>query len=275
MSTEGDGLTPNPAAGNDADFAVDGEVDFRPDAGSRKTFDPEDLDPHAKGTAGQSRAWMITFTDLVSLMLTFFVLLFSMSHLKIDQWETMIDSLSQTLNPTDVDERKPLSTELNIGSIFRKSAINLDYLVSVLGEAMDEDPLLRESLLLRMDDRLLIALPGDLLFQPGQAILNERARQAIFNLGGVLRNIGNQIGVNGHTDPIPPGAGPFASNWELSVSRAAAVANALRTSGYGEEITAFGYAASRFDLLPDLPPVERRAMARRVDVVVFPDVGDL
>ncbi|MGB0671624.1 MAG: OmpA/MotB family protein, partial [Rhodospirillales bacterium] len=242
------------AASHDTDTGVESDTDFRPKAGSRKKYNPDDMDDHAVGTAKVGQAWMITFTDLVSLMLTFFVLLFSMSSLKVGEWEKMIDALSQTLNPSQVETTQPLTTQLNIGSIFRKRAINLDYLAGVLDEAMREDPLLSQSLLLRLDDRLLIALPGDLLFEPARAILNDRALAAIFNLGGVLRNIGNQVGVNGHTDPIPPGEGLFDSNWELSMARAAAVANALRKSGYDEAIPSYGYAASRFEELPPAEP---------------------
>ena len=95
----------------------------------------------------------------------------------------------------------------------------------------------------------------------------------MFNLGGVLRNIGNQIGINGHTDPVLPTGGAYASNWELSMARAAAVANALRRSGYAEDIIAFGFADSRFSQLPDLPTDQRHALGRRVDIVVLPNAG--
>ena len=96
----------------------------------------------------------------------------------------------------------------------------------------------------------------------------------MFNFGGVLRNIGNQIGINGHTDPSPPKGQGYDSNWELSIARAAAVANALRRSGYADDIVAFGYASSRFEELPEIAEAERLALARRVDIVIFPTVGE-
>ncbi|MDH5189305.1 MAG: flagellar motor protein MotB, partial [Rhodospirillaceae bacterium] len=78
-----------------------------------------------------SAAWMVTFTDLVSLMLTFFVLLFSMSNVKMDEWEAMIDTLTQTLNPSRLTTVADATSKFNIGTIFRKRAINLDYLTTV------------------------------------------------------------------------------------------------------------------------------------------------
>lgn len=219
-----------------------------------------------------SRAWMITFTDLVALMLTFFVMMFSMTSVKPDKWDEMANALSQGLNPASKQEEEAASAKFSISAIFRKRAINLDYLTSVLEKAMVQMPLLEDGQLMRLEDRLIIALPGDILFQPGRAVMTERASQALFNLGGILSNIGNRIGVNGHSDPMPPEGDEYASNWELSVARAIAVVNALRRSGYPEDIVAYGFSDSRFEQLPDLPEEQRNALGRRVDIVVFPTV---
>jgi len=221
-----------------------------------------------------STAWMITFADLVSLMLTFFVLLFSMSSVKIDEWDAMIDTMTQTLNPGKLTTVAAATAKFNIGTIFRRQATNLDYLSGVLQAGVANDPLLSSSHIMLLDDRLIIAMPGDLLFPPGQAVMPEEARSALFTLGSLLRNVGNQIGVNGHSDPVPPAPEKgFQSNWELSLARASAVANALRRSGYTDDIIAYGYADSRYNQLPDLLPAERAKLGRRVDIVIFPTVG--
>ncbi len=163
----------------------------------------------------------------------------------------------------------------NIGTVFRKRSVNLDYLTAVLEEALADHPLLRGAQLLRLEDRLIIALPSDLLFPEGRANLSDRAEDALFNLGGVLRNIGNQIGVNGHSDPSPPMEEEYDSNWELSLARAIAVANSFKRSGYTEDIIAYGYSDSRYSQLPDLPEEERRQLGRRVDIMVMPTAGEL
>ena len=221
-----------------------------------------------------NRGWMVIFTDLVSLMLTFFVLLFSMSSVQIDRWKEMVDALSQSLNLAREKVETLPAAQYNIATIFRKRAVNLDYLGAVLGDMVTQDPVLAQGRLLGLEDRLVVALPGDLVFDPGGAAISERGRQALFVLGGVLRNVGNQIGVNGYTDSAPPGGGSYPSNWELSLARAVAVANSLKRSGYTDDILAYGYADSRSGQLPDLPGEERRSLARRVDVVILPTVGD-
>jgi chemotaxis protein MotB len=221
----------------------------------------------------ESRVWLITFTDLVALMLAFFVMLFAMSNVKTSDWQNVIDSLSQTLRP-NLEKTVPASTSsFNIGTIFRGRATNLDYLASVLGEVVDGDSLLSLGRLMRLEDRLIIALPGDLLFQADDAVLTERGRQALFVLGGVLRNIGNRIGVNDHSAP-PRAAGSDAqSNWEMSTMRAAVVANALRQSGYPDDIIAFGYADTRTGQFSGLPEALRDTLSRRLEIVVRPDAG--
>ena len=234
-------------------------------------FDSEGMPKQEKANA----AWMVTFTDLVSLMLTFFVLLFSMSSLQIDKWEEMTDTLSKTLNPSSVKTVAAATAEFNISTLIRRPATNLDYLSGVLQAGVKDDPLLAKSQILLLEDRLVIALPGDLLFSPGKAEMPEETRSALFTLGGLLSNVSNQIAVNGHTDPKAPGkdAG-FASNWELSIARASAVANSLREAGYTDDIFAFGYADSRYQQLPKLNEAERAAMGRRVDIIILPSVGD-
>ncbi len=230
----------------------------------------DDQGLYQQGGDTNSRVWMLTFTDLVSLMLTFFVLLFSMSNVKLDEWEKVIDSLSRSLNPTPENVIKAPTADYNISTIYRRRSINLDYLQSVLAKHLANDEILGTTRVERFDDRLVISLPGDRLFEPGRAALIDGARDAMFGIGGLFRNIGNQIGVNAHTDSTPPAGDDYASNWEMSVGRAAAVANALRQAGYEGEIIAFGYADSR---QVQLSEPSRPTLGRRVDIVVFPTVG--
>lgn len=208
------------------------------------------------------RVWLITFTDLVALMLAFFVMLFAMSSVKLTDWRSVIDSLSQTLRREVIPTHTAPSSAFNIGTIFRKQAIDIDYLASVLGEAMAGlGPLARDRVL-RLEDRLIIVLAGDGLFEPGQARPTAGGRDALFVLGGVLRNIGNQVDVNAHAAPSAPAGGAYASAWELAAARGAAVANALHESGYTGDIIAFGRTAKADSGDPG-----------RVEIIVRPTAG--
>jgi len=219
-----------------------------------------------------SNAWLLTFSDLISLMLTFFVLLFSMSNVKVDHWENVIESLSKTLHPTPIKSIPAINASFNIGTLFRKKAINLDYLASVLRDSLAPLQLLKGTKVVRLEDRLIITLPGDLLFEPGRGVMTKQAVEAMFILGGVFRNMDNEISVDGHTDPEPPVGQGYGSNWTLSTARAAAVANSLRRAGYRQKIVAYGYADSRYQNIPALAEEKRRALGRRVEIVVLPTV---
>jgi len=218
---------------------------------------------------------MLSLADLISLLLTFFVMLFAMSKVKIDRWDEVVDALSQSIAPSPVEDTDEPMANMNIPRVYRKPAMNLDYLSAVIDDAIDDNPVLGDARMSRDADKLVISLPGDILFVAGSSDMTAQAKQALFVLGGVLRNIGNRIGVQGHTDPRPlSGRGQYASNWELSLARAGAVANELKQSGYTDYINIYGFAASRYDQLPKLLDEEARyAMARRVDIVIEPHGG--
>lgn len=214
-------------------------------------------------------AWMVTFTDLVSLLLTFFVMLFSMATVQIDKWDAITDSLSTTLNPNKKETISTTTAEYNISTVFRKRAINLEYLQAVLDEKMEKDEILSRSMVQLLDDRLLISLPGDLLFASGSKNLGSRAQETMVKLGDVLRHVSNQIVITGHTDPKPAEGLDYASNWELSLFRAIAVGNALRKSGFTQDFLAYGYGDSGYDQLPEIEREKKDALARRVDILVL------
>ena len=78
----------------------------------------------------------------------------------------------------------------------------------------------------------------------------------------------------GGVPPNPPDAASFASNWELSLSRALTVAVKLEQSGYRFPVIARGHGDSRFDeIAAALAPAEREALARRVDIIVYEEAS--
>ncbi len=218
-------------------------------------------------------AWMVSFGDLVSLMLVFFVMLFAMSELKVDEWSEVVENVSRTFIPEEHTDAKP-QAQYNIGTTFTKPAESLEYLNAVLDDKLLQDAILTRSFLHRLDDRLVLSLPSDLLFNTGTAQLTPRAREAVYVLAGFLRNFSNQIQIFGHTDPRPVQGGSFESNWELSLIRATTVVNQLRSYGYTQDLLAYAVAEARFDhLSPLLPEQQRLNLGRRVDIVIMPHAG--
>ena len=221
-----------------------------------------------------SAIWLLTFTDLVALLLTFFVMLFAMSNVKIDRWKEMIDTLSQSLNPARSEPTKVPSAQYNISSVFRKRAINLDYLTAVLNQKIERSEVLKNSLIVTLEDRLIISLPGARLFAAKSAAFNQNASAALFDLGGVLRHIDNQIGVNGYSEEANVGETIYKSDWELSLARAVAVANELKRAGYSDQIVTFGFGNSHSSKLSGLAEDHGRLLSRRVDIVILAVGGE-
>ncbi|MEQ8664743.1 MAG: flagellar motor protein MotB [Rhodospirillales bacterium] len=230
----------------------------------------EDVQAHSDSV---SKAWMITFSDLISLMLTFFVMLFAMSNVKIDAWKDVTDTLSRTLDPKPIEEPEPVTGPYNIASIVFEAGTSLEYLAGVLEEVLSGDELLSRSLMFEYNDRLIISIPAERFFEPGRTAMTDAAQLAVFQISGVVRNIENKLVVEVHTDSTRPADGGMMSNWELSIARASAVGALLRKSGVLQEIDAVGYADSRYNTLQNLDSAERERLANRIDLIIHPNIG--
>jgi len=214
------------------------------------------------------QAWLLTFTDLTALMLTFFVLLFSMSTIKDSDWQNLVDSLAPRMDRVQEVTVALPQHEKSAEEVVRLPGSDLDYLSAVLKEQTAANPELAGVSIAHEDARLVIAVPGDLLFAPGSTELGEAGGKAAFTLAGVLRNLRNVIEIAGHADPTSPGSG-YPSNWELSLGRAVVLADMLKGVGYRGEILVRGYGHARFaEVDASLASAERMARARRVDIIV-------
>ncbi len=215
--------------------------------------------------------WLVSFADLVALLLAFFVMLFATQRVERLPWEALISSLSRSLNPTQADQKPEPSSRQNVRRLSARRAVDLRYLEKLLHGKAAVEPSLQDIRIWRGDDQLTIELPADSLFPTGSAVLTEGARHVIFSLAGILRDIGNRIDIHGHTDPRPVLGEAYASNWELSIARASAVADELRRAGYHRRIAALGYADTQFDEVAKIATLSRAyAAARRVDLIVRP-----
>ncbi len=224
---------------------------------------------------GGNNQWMVTFVDLVSLLLAFFVLLFSMASPDRAQFEKVETALRTALSakPKVI---KPQPPEIEaVTSVNAGRGLDLGYLERLLEQTLSRDPVLQASVVRRDGDRLRVSIPGDLIFASGDWSVLPAGREAVAALSIGLSSLRNKIIVEGHADPRPvSGQGRFSSNRELSLARAAAVSEILVASGYGEPITIHGAGSSRFgDLGPGLTQAQRFQLARRVDIVILQERG--
>jgi chemotaxis protein MotB len=223
------------------------------------------------GPEPPSMKWLLTFADLISLLLTFFILLFSMKVIDAQQWESLRGAFDSTFSVQEVIiDTKPVETD-SIEKIDSLKADNLDYLATILKTRFHSDPVLAATEVHRnvVLDTLTLNLPSKLLFDSGSANMKQTGTQTMANLGDLLRHVDNRIEVAGHTDPNPINTSEFPTNWELSAVRALNVAEALMRQGIESYIPAVAYSDTRFHLLDsDKSMIERYQEARRVEIII-------
>lgn len=212
--------------------------------------------------------WLVTFGDTTALMLTFFVMLFSMSQIQSEKWDALLEQFYLRDRNIPV-EKAPSNADQSIATVDLRPALPTDYLDRIVREAVSRDPVLGQSTVTRLSDRVVISLPAADLFSDGSDTLTPLARESVFRLGVFLAQIGNQVEVLGHTDPLSPLRRGFVSTWSLSLARATSVARELARSGYGRTLEIMGLGDAQFRHLDAaLSEAQRVRRANRVDIVI-------
>lgn len=236
--------------------------------------------PSRRETLAGQPMWLTTFTDMIALMLTFFVLTYAMSEPKMEVWEDMTSKVQKEFNKfTGQRNFQGDYDTFSLDRVASEVALKPLYLQSLLNARLDQINM-GERPRLQFDPanrQLVLSLPQALAFESGKTALSPQGQVVIDMLAPLLSRIKNSIELVGHTD-IAPVVGDintaYASNWDLSLDRALSVAKALRTAGYKKDVVVLGQASSEFDIYgAGLTPSEKMRLSRRVDIVINPDDG--
>lgn len=215
--------------------------------------------------------WIVTFADLMSLLLTFFVLLLSFSSTQVAKFEAVAGSLKDALgmrsalNLSDQPERRELiealgnqraeqdpSTSARLEQELQKLLAELD------GQGRGIATLTGEGFALNIS--------GDLMFASGEAALSPEAIQVLDRIANYVQQSDRPLDVIGHTDNIPISTPVFPSNWELSAARAGAGVRYLTERGINaERMRAIGRASTR--PVQSNSTAEGRSSNRRVEFI--------
>lgn len=230
--------------------------------------------------------WLITFTDIMALMLTFFVLLYSMAVPEEERWSEMTASMNRQFGEYyEPDMRAGALDTIDINKILVNEALDLNYLSTIMNAAFAKNEALSGIVITPRHNALVVSLPGALLFEDGSAEgkgntqISLQGQKTLFALGGVLSRLRNRIEIIGHTGPISPQAessdsGINMSGWARSLAGALSVAEALKSVGYERPAIVRGLSSTRYAELPDnLSATEQESLARRVDIVIMKDDG--
>ncbi|MCF8067784.1 MAG: OmpA family protein [Desulfobacterales bacterium] len=237
------------------------------DKGGEEDFGP---DPNA---------WMVTFGDLVMLLLTFFVLLLTMKSMDTKEYKKVFKQKQPTSGPLEYRDISGKFADIFASETFSRSVMissnqrleeAIDFLKSIESlEWQDELENLKYIIDVTDDERgVVISLEADNLFQPGNASITPDRLHTLDALGMLIKYASNDILIMGHTDNVPIRGGPFGSNWDLSVYRALSVLYYF-TDSLGIDpgrLAAGGYG----DMLPRFPndTEGNRSKNRRVEFVL-------
>lgn len=253
------------------------------------------------GDSGDAIDWMFTYSDMVTLLLTFFVMLFSMATIDKAKFNQLAESMKQAFFDIGIGGEL---FERNRGKDFMEiydEKNSVDALVSivnnnpVMGETdnVSESTTAGEGREYRIEDmredieRAIVDMGLDdyvsiiekenyyilrfnsvILFDLSSADIRESAKEVLKKVGDILSKIDNEIIMQGHTDNLPINTPQFPSNWELSTRRATNVVHFfVDNCGIDpSRITATGNAEFKPVKPNDTP--ENRQENRRIDIVV-------
>lgn len=231
-----------------------------------------------EGTGVKTAAppWMVTFSDLVTQILVFFVLLFASSTLDVKRFEEILSAFRASMGILEtgrsLQSQRPLtgdpSTPVPPVSL-PWAAQQIETVYQELARRLSESDLADRVELVPEARGLVVRLADRVLFDLGKADLRPEARAVLDTMAGVLKPLPNPIRVEGHTDDLPIRTDRFPSNWELSTARATAVVRYLiEQRGFGpQRLSAAGYGEHR-PLVPNTSAANRQRN-RRVDLVIL------
>lgn len=221
--------------------------------------------------AGMMR-WLLTYADLITLMMAFFVIMYAMSKADEAKFNAMKNTLAVAFR-TDGGASSMVFTQQGTQPV--EQALSLDG----SKETEDFQDIIRKiqanlkdqrMVAFTIDERgLTIRFLDSVLFDLGRADLRTDGLGLLDAVGGALRNTPRYVRVEGHADNLPINTLQFPSNWELSASRSIAVTRYLieKHGADPRRMSSLGYGEFR-PLHPNTSE-EHRAKNRRVDIVIL------
>ena len=246
---------------------------------------------HGRG----SPAWIVTFADLATLLLTFFILLLSFAEMDVEKYRAMANSMAVafgsnqvlgdavggsplTLIESDtVSLPEPMETatdepefidERAEGDAPTKIPAGVIDLASRMIEELEPE-VASESLSVNYDEsRVVIRFSEEATFRSGEAAIKPGMVPIIERVVEVLSGCTGDVLVAGYTDDRPIASGRYRSNWDLSAARAVSVVHELVLNRQvpAERVVAAGRAETN-PLAPNDSP-ENRAKNRRVEIAI-------
>lgn len=213
------------------------------------------LEREGEDVQSGSERWLVTYADLITLLMIFFVVMYALSaRISASNFEALQQSLASSLKktPKDLFASTPASNQ------------ELTEIQDKVKRAVTEFEG-KSQVKVDMTSRgLVISLYDTAFFDVGQTTINPAGYPALAKIASTIATMSNAISVEGHTDNIPPVNG---SNWVIAAQRSASIVDFMVKRGVpAKRFQVVAYAEFK-PLFPNDTP-EHRALNRRVDIVI-------
>ncbi|GIM45356.1 chemotaxis protein MotB [Collibacillus ludicampi] len=238
--------------------------------------------------------WLITYSDLITLLMIFFVVMYASSQIDVAKFKSLSVSLSQALmsksmidlnggavggldtgaprqdrgdTPQNVVTDEEMQKKAERLKQLDAEEKKLEDLKKKLQEYVEKNGLQNKVFLNQTDESVQITFRDVALFDTGEANLKAEAKKTLSDIAPFFKGITNKITIEGHTDNRPIHTEQFPSNWELSSARALTVLHYLEDQGIQPNrmsATAYG----EFQPVAPNDTEENQSKNRRVNIVV-------
>ncbi len=215
--------------------------------------------------------YMNTYGDMMTLLVTFFVLLISFSSTEQNKFAMAMSSLSGSLGVLSSARGKivPISSipVFKMGRKENDQAQAVDEAIKELKDLTDKLGMRGMLTSSREKDQIHFVISEPLIFATGSADLKKEALEPLILISKILNFFPYEIRVEGHTDNVPISKPQYPSNWELSFARGLAIAKLFQSEGVSpSRFQIIGYG--EFKPIADNKTEEGKALNRRVEIFV-------
>lgn len=207
-----------------------------------------------------SGLWIIPYADFMTTLMIFFMMMFVFAAgMKDEHYKRIVSGIQESVGgkmnreqlEKIIDEERDQQAAFDLKNTIKQQ--DMDKYIEVKMDA----------------EQIKIVFSNPVLFDSGKSDLKSEAIKILKGVGKLLRNMPNEIIVEGHTDNVPITGGKFKSNWELSVARALEV---IRYLVHNETINFRRFAAAGYGEFRPLftnDTEENKAKNRRIEIIVF------
>lgn len=222
-----------------------------------------------------SERWLLTYSDLITLLMIFFVVMYALSNVDVSKYKQISESLRIAMGGGKTmvgqDNTSSVTDKIKVidSSKGSEEKVQMEDVKKKVDTYLEQNGL-SQAVSTKIDDRgLVVSIKDTLFFDNGKADVKPEYARILIEIGKIINQLGHYIRIEGHTDNVPIKTSQFNSNWQLSSVRAANVTELLvEQSGIPpKQLSAIGYGESR--PVSDNSTEAGRMKNRRVDIIIM------